>query len=234
MHRILTRTKLAAAVLVLLCGAGVYAQPESGSGRGLAVALEDTKALTASPSAIRCEIESVEEDGIQRLLSDCDHHAVLPVSFEAAREVLSDLEGAVDCFYNVKASYMVDAGRPGLFRHIDASYDFLGIGQSYAYVEEVLVPVDSADEYMIRSVLEDSIDNKLNRYEGCWYIRRLPDAPDGTPRTYARLSSQIDYNDPFFLQDLILNLFAGFEVNSMFDEVRKTSLDRMKKAADGR
>jgi hypothetical protein len=176
--------------------------------------------LGPSPRQITLRIETLEDAGGRRLLSETEHHAVLPVSFESALRVLSDLEGAVELFYNVTLSKIVDSPENTLYRHIEASYDFLGIGQSYSYIEEITEPLHSSEAYMIKSTLVESIDGKMNDYRGYWYVHRLPPASDGRFRTYVRLYSYIDYNEPFFLQDLILKLFADYEVNSMFSEVK--------------
>ena len=175
--------------------------------------------LGFSPKPVYKNIGYVKNSNGRKLVSEAEYHGLMDVEYEAVVSVLSDLEGSDELFPNVvECEITAPGGRGGTERRIKASYEILGLGRSYNYVETVSVPENGTQRFRQESWLVESLDDELSDYHGSWVVERCN---DGSVKV--NLYSYFEYKNPFFMQELILESFTDSQIRQMFKHVEEAA-----------
>ncbi len=172
---------------------------------------------------VSIKLEKKHKNGENILMHESEYSEVFNIDFDSVVGVLSNIPGAANLFSSIRECEIQYESDEYSLRRLLAVYQFQGVGESYEYLERVQILTNTSTDFRIESWLEKSIDGKLNDYRGWWNVKKLPPSPEGKVRTEVTLYSYFEYLNPFFLQDVVLKLFGGGEILSMFSSVESAA-----------
>jgi hypothetical protein len=181
-----------------------------------------------SEEAVKIETTVRPEEGSpeRRIRTTTDFHAVFPLSLETLVPLFTDFEKEHELYGRLTHTEDLSPGASPMephFQEVKTRFKFLGIGTVQHYILYKVPQRISDGEFLIKWTLAESLNRNLYHYTGSWYLKRLPPADDGTPRTYIRNYAVIGHLDPPRGIKLAFRLFLDGEIHSFFEEIYRAA-----------
>ncbi len=150
--------------------------------------------LLCDPTEIDFDAVDDPADGIY-IETYADIHAVYPVSFEALRDTILDLDSHKDFVPRVVSSNAEPTGDdpPSWRQHVELEFSVVVFSAEYSFETEHLVPRDHDDELVLVFRMVESHDDMIADTGGSWYLKRID--VDGSEHTYVRYFNHVAFGE---------------------------------------
>ena len=179
----------------------------------------DYAALIKTPTEIRFNIRDAESDADEDVVveSIADLHAVYPVSFEALRDVLLDLDSHNSFVPNMSTSDVISYtdDPPSWRRAARIERSVVVFSADYGFETEHIIVHQSDDEIAVIFRMVESHDKMLADTGGSWYLKRID--IDGREHTYTRHFNHVAFGRHTPGLRLALRNFGLRDIKSVMD-----------------
>ena len=182
--------------------------------------------LVENPSGLDFDLQDEPSQDIV-VESFADVHAVYPVSFEALRDTILDLDSHKDFVPNVASSDAQPTGDdpPSWRQKVELEFRLVVFSADYSFETEHLVPHRSDDDIVLVFRMVRSHDEMIANTGGSWYLKRIE--IDGDEHTYARYFNHVAFGDHIFGLRFALRNFGLRDIKSVMDSFYREALNRV-------
>ena len=181
--------------------------------------------LVRNPTEIDFDAVDDPAEGIY-IETYADVHAVYPVSFEALRDTILDLDSHKDFVPRVVSSSAEPTGDdpPSWRQHVKLEFSVVLFSAEYSFETEHLVPRDQDDQLVLVFRMVESHDDMIADTGGSWYLKRID--IDGSEHTYVRYFNHVAFGEHIVGLRLALRNLGLQDVKSVMNSYYQQARDR--------